>query len=143
MTFYIVALTPLSSVYIYICIYIYIYIYIFLVLCIMVAGFIFKGCSKCFLALGTLLRTVDSWLGLGSKRDFTKYRCHSVEIMYFSYFFFLVPKSFRDAIVGKSIYTWFVVKVCLTYRCSFLKLSFWIWFIVGSVSSSVLISILL
>ena len=155
MTYYIVALTPLLSVnlyiyiyiyiythiYIYMCIYIYIYMYI--VFCIMVSGFIIKGCLKYFLALGTPLRIVDSWLDFRNKRDFTNDRCHSVEIMYFPYFFIWPPEPLRGAIVGKGIYTFFVVKVCLSYRCLFLKLSFWIWFIVGWVSWSILISILL
>ena len=153
MTYYIVALTPLSSVnlyiyiyiyiHIYIYMYIYIYIYMYIVFCIMVSGFIIKGCLKYFLALGTPLRIVDSWLDFRNKRDFTNDRCHSVEIMYFPYFFIWPPEPLRGAIVGKGIYTFFVVKVCLSYRCLFLKLSFWIWFIVGWVSWSILISILL
>ena len=77
----------------------------------MVSGFIIKGCLKYFLALGTPLRIVDSWLDFSNKRDFMNDRCHSVEIMYFRYFFVWPPEPLREAIVGKSIYTCFIVKV--------------------------------
>ena len=122
--------------------YIYIYIYIYIVLCIMVAGFIIKGCLKYFLTLDTPLRIVDSWLDFRNKRDFMNDRCQSVKNMHFPYFFVWPLEPLRKAIVGKSIYTCFVAKVCLTYRCSFLKLSVWIWVVVGWVSWSILISIL-
>ena len=92
-----------------------------ILLCIMVAGFIMKGCFKYFLALNTPLRIVDSWLDFSNKRDFTNDRCHSVEIMYSPYFLVWPPEPLREAIVGKSIDTCFVVKMCLTYRCSFLS----------------------
>ena len=73
-------------------IYIYIYIYIYnIVLCIMVAGFIIKRCWKYFQTLDTPLRIGDSWLDFSNKRDFFNDRCHSVEIMYFPYFFVWRP----------------------------------------------------
>ena len=142
MTYYIFALTRFIMCKL-IYIYIYIYVCIYVVLCIIVAGFIIKGCWKYFLTLDTPWRIVDSWLDFSKKRDFMNDRCHSVEIMYFRYFFVWPPEPLREAIVGKSIYTCFIVKVCLTYHFSFLKLTFWIWFIVDWVSWSILISILL
>ena len=99
-----------------------IYRYIYIVLCIMVAGFIIKGCWKYFLILNPLPRIVDSFLDFSNKRDFMNDRCHSVEIMYLWYFFVWPPEPLREAIVGKSIYTCFVGKcVLLTIVC------FWSW----------------
>ena len=78
-------------IYIYIYIYIYMYVCIYVVLCIIVAGFIIKGCWKYFLTLDTPWRIVDSWLDFSNKRDFMNDRCHSVEDMYFCYFFVWPP----------------------------------------------------
>ena len=99
-----------------------IYKYIYMVLCIMVAGVIIKGCWKYFQTLDTLLRIVDSWLDFSSKRDFVNDRCHSVEIMYFPYFFVWPLEPLREAIVGKSIYT------CFVGKCVLLTIvRFWSW----------------
>ena len=136
MSYYIFALTPLS------CVNKYIYIYIYIYICMYICSTLYHSCRFYYQRMLKIFPDPES--SAEDSRQFFRFqqqkRFHERQMSQCGNYVFLLlfcltpPEPLREAIVGKSIYTCFIVKVCLIYHFSFLKLSFWIWFIVEWVS---------